>query len=843
MIEPADLYRRLAEGAAPADLAAALVGLGDGHRARGEGPEAAAAYRAANALHESGPAWLGLGLVLLRDGPAALDALSRARDRFDAEGDPAGAATAAGNAGTAALVAGQPARAAALLRDALRRRADAGLPPDGLALCNLGRALSLQGDRDAALRAFREARAIGLTEDQPAAVGFASLFEGELLLQADPAGALEALTRAVDHLPVPAEAARARVMRAGLHVHAGDRAAAVQDYEAALPALAGRPLVEALVNLGGLRYLLRDPARAAAHLDRAAALLTPDESPLERRLRYNRGLALVAVNRLDEARGELERAAALADAPDRLPALAALVDLHRYQGALDEAIAAQGRVAALQQAHPDRVRESGMLYTSVEDRALNLDLASMRRAGPAPGEGPVLLVAPPAFGGTGPLFPRGAVSVASFLEANGVPARVLPLAAHVPADADVATAQARTETALADALDAYRPRAVGISVTFSYLYPQGQAIARAVRRLAPSVPILIGGPHVTYQDRECLLETPEIDVVVRGEGEWTALALVDALRRGEPLSAVPGITWRAPDGSVVRNGKRPLGNVLELPPVNFELLPADFCHRMDITALTSRGCAFRCRFCHEFRYWGGVVREHPVARALGEMERLAAFGNHLQGIDDSMLDMGTDYFMELVAALGRSPHLTDNFGLLTRLDTIHDDGARAMRDAGLRWVMMGAESGSQTVLDAMNKGLRVAQIRQGLACAHRAGVSTSAFFIIGHPGDTPAETAQTLALVDEEMARGTLDWVDASTFTPYPGTPFYSSPDRHGIEILSRDWALWRRTNRPVAQLDAYPAGDIYLSYLKLLAVQDRHLKARRGVVAPPALGSGSAGA
>ena len=67
-------------------------------------------------------------------------------------------------------------------------------------------------------------------------------------------------------------------------------------------------------------------------------------------------------------------------------------------------------------------------------------------------------------------------------------------------------------------------------------------------------------------------------------------------------------------------------------------------------------------------------------------------------------------------------------------------------------------------------------------------------------------------------------WLDPSTFTPYPGTPFFSEPGSHGVRILTRDWTRWRRTNRPVAELTEFPAGEIYLEFLRLLEVQASHL-------------------
>jgi len=70
-------------------------------------------------------------------------------------------------------------------------------------------------------------------------------------------------------------------------------------------------------------------------------------------------------------------------------------------------------------------------------------------------------------------------------------------------------------------------------------------------------------------------------------------------------------------------------------------------------------------------------------------------------------------------------------------------------------------------------------------------------------------------------------WTDLSIFTPYPGTPFFSHPEKYGVEILSKEWSLWRRSNRPIAQLTDYGADQIYLDYLRMLGVQARYLSGR----------------
>lgn len=640
--------------------------------------------------------------------------------------------------------------------------------------------------------------------------------------------------------------AMARTALGATHYTAGELDSARELWEAARPdflALAPAGAASLLLNLAALHYLLGDPSLALERSGQAAERLGQDApANLRAQLHANRGLARLARDEAEPARKDLERAAALFAQltmhEHEARQWAALSDLHRYRAELDTAIAHHERVLALEQTHGFRVTEpGGLLYAPIHDRSQPLpppyhkgarsvpDGAPPLWLGPAR-DRPFLLVVPPAHGSHGPVFPRGATSIASFLRAHGQPAEVLPLGHLVDDFSGRSQALAATKAALVDALEQLKPRAVGLSIPFSYLYPRALEVAAMVRELAPELPIVAGGAHVTFEDRACLEQSPHIDVVVRGEGEWTALELLGALERGGTLDAVRGITWRASDGTTVRNPNRELGDIASLPPVDFGLLPRSFCERMEVAAITSRGCAYRCRFCHERGFWRGQVRAHSPERIVAEGDRLAAdYDNAFRGVDDSMLDMRTPYFHRLVDLLGQRDWLRPSFGFLTRLDTIVPEGLEAMVRNRIRVMSVGAESGSQAVLDAMGKDLKVETMLDALALTRDAGVGVNGFFIVGHPGDSPEGADESRAFIDHLFEQRLVQWIDLSIFTPYPGTPFFKNPAHYGVEILSTDWSLWRRSNRPIAQLEGYSASAIYLDYLRLLRLQKNWLE------------------
>ncbi len=185
------------------------------------------------------------------------------------------------------------------------------------------------------------------------------------------------------------------------------------------------------------------------------------------------------------------------------------------------------------------------------------------------------------------------------------------------------------------------------------------------------------------------------------------------------------------------------------------------------------------------------------------------------------------YFIELMSALGHADCLPPTFGLLTRVDTITPEGLEAMTSAGIGKLTVGLESGSEAVLQVMNKGITLETARRGLEMVRETPVDLSAFFIVGHPGDNQIESARTQAYIDRLLRDELTYWVDLSMFIPYPGTVFFANQARYGIEVLTMDWRQWSRNQRPISHLADFSANEIYLAYLRTLEVQSSYLRAQ----------------
>ena len=146
--------------------------------------------------------------------------------------------------------------------------------------------------------------------------------------------------------------------------------------------------------------------------------------------------------------------------------------------------------------------------------------------------------------------------------------------------------------------------------------------ARAKEEISQDIVTVAGGPHFSFADRESLAECPQLDVIVRGEGEETMSRLCQRIAAGEPLDDLRGITWRNDQGEAVRNPDRPpIADIDSLPFPAWHLFPVDKYHWVGNRLLaisSSRGCPYHCPYCITWKVHRGVRRRDP-AKIVEEM--------------------------------------------------------------------------------------------------------------------------------------------------------------------------------------------------------------------------------
>ncbi len=257
--------------------------------------------------------------------------------------------------------------------------------------------------------------------------------------------------------------------------------------------------------------------------------------------------------------------------------------------------------------------------------------------------------------------------------------------------------------------------------------------------------------------------------VIRGEPEKTVF---DLCQSRDPEN-VPGVTWR--EGDMVHSTPdRPPVDLMSLPIPAFHYLdPRQYRYELLGNNLTifegSRGCPYLCQFCLK-GIFGHGYRKKTGQRLIQEVETAIRTTGVRRAYFFDLFFTGND---EAVRELCRNMinHRIDlTWSCQTRPDRVDPELLALMRRAGCRLIHYGIESGSQRLLDACGKNIHIKQIEEGVAMTHRAGIDTACFFMIGLPGETKAESRETVRLA--RRLRPT--YASFHVVIPYPGTPLYN---------------------------------------------------------------------
>ncbi len=323
-----------------------------------------------------------------------------------------------------------------------------------------------------------------------------------------------------------------------------------------------------------------------------------------------------------------------------------------------------------------------------------------------------------------------------------------------------------------------RPDIVGITSS-TLTYQAALKLVKVTKEVCPNCVTVVGGAHVTFWDDKALEECPELDVVVRKEGENTLLEVVDRIAAEKDYQDVVGLTCRK-DGKIVRNPDRPYIEDLDsLPFPARHLWPMErFREYEDILYLaTSRGCVYWCEFCSTVRMHGRKYRMRSPKNVVDELEFLyKKYGiSKFTFCDDAFTvdQQRTEVMCNEI--LSRGLKIQWNCG--TRVDMITRELLVKMKEAGCITVWFGVESGTQQVLDAMKKGISPELTIKVLGWVREIGMQPIPNVILGFPGETKESAWKTIKFV-EKISPEAVGFYNVAT--PFPGTPMYDMVKEKG---------------------------------------------------------------
>jgi anaerobic magnesium-protoporphyrin IX monomethyl ester cyclase len=293
------------------------------------------------------------------------------------------------------------------------------------------------------------------------------------------------------------------------------------------------------------------------------------------------------------------------------------------------------------------------------------------------------------------------------------------------------------------------------------------------------------------------------DVVIIGEGEETLAQICQVVVRetGTGLSAIPGIAFRS-NGAVARSQPRPVRKELDrLSFPAWHLIDAAKYKRawterhgyFSMNMVTTRGCPYHCNWCAKPIY-GQVYNSRSPENVVEEIQLL------IRTFDPDHFWFADDIFglrpgwVERFAEIMKQKKIEIKYKIQSRADLLLEKNTvEALARSGCTEVWIGAESGSQKVLDAMEKGIQTSQIYAARALLKKFGIRAAFFLQFGYPGENDRDIAATIRMVRDLMP----DDLGISVSYPLPGTKFYRSVKAELMEkknwVDSNDLALMFR--------------------------------------------------
>jgi len=334
-------------------------------------------------------------------------------------------------------------------------------------------------------------------------------------------------------------------------------------------------------------------------------------------------------------------------------------------------------------------------------------------------------------------------------------------------------------------------------------------VAEIAKSLNPATCVVAGGAHATLMPQE-MCGMPNIDFVVKGEGEQTFVQLIESRAKGLSLP-IPGLAF-GENGSVMDGGERsPIEDIDALPfPDRKNLIYKERYSSYGFGIIvTSRGCPFQCTYCATKKLWPGAVRYRATASIIEEIRYVKKmFGTKYFNFRDDTFTLNKKRAMEICQRIKK-----ENLGIVwrcdTRADSLDEELVRAMKSSGCVQVSVGIESGSDRILRLVKKGETTTDIKRGIRLLRKYRIPVSAFIMVGFPTESREEAGLTL-----DFARSlNVDTLALSVVTPYPGTEIYDLFKSNGLLRENADFSDFYHQSPKMGL--ACQEGDAYKEFLE----------------------------
>lgn len=346
----------------------------------------------------------------------------------------------------------------------------------------------------------------------------------------------------------------------------------------------------------------------------------------------------------------------------------------------------------------------------------------------------------------------------------------------------------------ADKILSYNPEVAGFTCT-THNRLQTISVIKLLKKRKPSLMIIVGGPFFSLADRNTMEVVPEIDCVVRREGEITTKELLDVWSDRQKMKNILGITYRDNDGRIITNEDRPfLKDLSQLPFPAWHLYDLDKYQKKiygtefrTIGVISARGCPNVCVFCCNAAYCKSILRLRDPKNFVDELEFLnKKYGFEGFNFWDDTLTISKKHVMDICQEI-LNRNLNIKWYARARVNTVDEEMIDLMKRAGCVRISFGIESGSPRVLKVIKKGITLEQARKAVKLSSETGFIVSLNFIVNLPTETMEDLKMTADLIKEfnQLPNVSSSYGFALI---YPGTEMEGFAKKNGILAKDFSW-------------------------------------------------------
>ncbi len=370
--------------------------------------------------------------------------------------------------------------------------------------------------------------------------------------------------------------------------------------------------------------------------------------------------------------------------------------------------------------------------------------------------------------------PLGVLSIGTYLNANGHTAKILN--------------RAISSTDIEKELEDFKPDFIGCSLLTVMCARDSITVSKAAKKR--NIVTVWGGPFVSASP-EMTLDLDCVDIVSLGDGEETWLDLLDTAAQGGDIYSVKGIAHKK-DGKLITTPAREFTDLSKLPPIDYSLIDIqktfykNYGYDGIMGMYASKGCDGRCTFCYNHDFHNSCRRPRPVDVFVSEAKELKEkYGMKAIAFTDEFLGGNKESLRELCNALIEAD-LKLHWGGMTKIGVFDEDDFKLMYKAGCRWLEFGVESGAQTTLARMKKGMKLSSVEKDLEICKKIGIISLCYFIVGFPDETEDELKQTCELLNKISYTRFV----CSYYSPLPGSEMCTklvADGRHTLVTTMKD--------------------------------------------------------